>query len=179
MNKLMIPALMVAAALPASAFAFGGDDYDGYGDRPHCHSRHRAAVVEREVYEAPVYRESRVYEEPRVVYRERVIERERPVVVYERPRYEERRIVEHRYEPAVYEAPQPVYGAAYPVNADRAVGQGVGAVIGGIIGNQMGRGHGRTATTVIGAIAGATIGGVIADQNAREQEVRYSPAYRY
>ncbi|MCH8894848.1 MAG: glycine zipper 2TM domain-containing protein [Proteobacteria bacterium] len=67
------------------------------------------------------------------------------------------------------------YRSAYP---DRGGSTIVGAIIGGVIGNQFGKGHGRRATTALGALLGGSLARDAAIRRA-EREGRYEPRESY
>lgn len=148
MKRLLIPALVAAAAFSSNAFAdhrWHDDDCD------HRHHRRGERVVVQRVH---IYEEPRVVYQapPQVVYRERVVYRDRPVY-YEAP-------AQYAPPPRHYEPPVPAYPAS---SGNRVMGQAVGAVAGGVIGSRFGQGNGRLAATAVGAVVGSVVGGNMAD----------------
>lgn len=150
MKRLLIPALVAAAAFSPSAFADNDWDDDDHCDhRRHRHHHRAERVVVQQIYEEPRV----VYQAPpQVIYRDRVVYRDRPVYYEAAPRYEP--------PPPRYYEPQAAYSSG---GGNRVVGQAIGAVAGGVIGNRFGQGNGRVAATAVGAVVGSVIGGNMAD----------------
>ncbi|GBF30579.1 hypothetical protein MnTg04_00520 [bacterium MnTg04] len=67
------------------------------------------------------------------------------------------------------------YRSVYPDSGGSTI---VGAIIGGVIGNQFGKGHGRRATTALGALLGGSLARDAAIRRA-EREGRYEPRESY
>ena len=83
----------------------------------------------------------------------------RVVVVHERPRYVERRVVVVERPAVVYHAvpayyPAPAY-APYPAPNLGAIG---GAIVGAAIGSQFGSGNGKLVSVAAGSVLGAFVG---------------------
>ncbi len=71
-----------------------------------------------------------------------------------------------------------VSSKAYAGEQDNILGSVIGSATGALIGYQFGGGHGKYATTALGAVGGYIIGGKIQD-HYQTQEQPYQPDYSY
>ncbi len=71
--------------------------------------------------------------------------------------------------------------AAYsePDNDSTIVGSVLGSATGALIGYQFGGGHGKYATTAVGAVAGYILGGKVQENFREDNEPFYEPEYSY
>jgi uncharacterized protein YcfJ len=71
-----------------------------------------------------------------------------------------------------------VSSTAYAGGQDNILGSVIGSATGALIGYQFGGGHGKYATTALGAVGGYIIGGKVQD-HYQTQEQPYQPDYSY